>query len=146
MGNKKQTSPKAASAASKVLRDKRTSKASKTAAASALAQTPKRKKWFQHHCIHTILTVCLNGLYRFISFKSIWSTSTNCKSVSAVINFLPQSKSLNCLLFMPICSATNNCFNPLSWILFRITFITALILSVLKSFIAHPPTQNILFP
>lgn len=44
MGNKKQTSPKAASAASKVLRDKRTSKASKTAAASALAQTPKRKK------------------------------------------------------------------------------------------------------
>ena len=41
--NKKQTSARAASAASKVLRDKRTSKASKTAADSALAQTPKRK-------------------------------------------------------------------------------------------------------
>ena len=41
--NAKQTSPKAATAASKVLRDNRTSKASKTAAASALAQTPKRK-------------------------------------------------------------------------------------------------------
>lgn len=43
MANKKQTSPRAASAASKVLRDKRTGAASKTAAGSALAQTPKRK-------------------------------------------------------------------------------------------------------
>ena len=42
--NSKQTSKRAASAASKVLRDKRTSKASKTAAGSALSQTPKRKK------------------------------------------------------------------------------------------------------
>lgn len=42
--NTKQTSKKAASAASKVLRDGRTSKASKTAAGSALAQTPSRKK------------------------------------------------------------------------------------------------------
>lgn len=42
--NKKQTSARAASAASKVLRDRRTSKASKTAAGSALSQTPKRKK------------------------------------------------------------------------------------------------------
>ena len=41
--NKKQTSPKAASAASKVLKDGRTSKASKTAAGSALSQTPKKK-------------------------------------------------------------------------------------------------------
>lgn len=41
--NPKQTSPKAASAASRVLRDGRTGKASKTAAGSALAQTkPKR--------------------------------------------------------------------------------------------------------
>lgn len=38
--NKKQTSPKAAKAASKVLRDGRTSSASKTAAGSALSQTP----------------------------------------------------------------------------------------------------------
>ena len=42
--NKKQTSKKAASAASKVLRDKRTSKNSKTAAGSALSQTPSKKK------------------------------------------------------------------------------------------------------
>jgi len=42
--NKKQTSPRAASAASKVLRDGRTSSASKTAAGSALSQTPSRKK------------------------------------------------------------------------------------------------------
>ena len=42
--NSKQTSKRTASAASKVLRDKRTSKASKTAAGSALSQTPKRKK------------------------------------------------------------------------------------------------------
>ena len=42
--NTKQTSARAASAASKVLRDGRTSKASKTAAGSALSQTPKRKK------------------------------------------------------------------------------------------------------
>ena len=41
--NSKQTSKKAATAASKVLRDGRTSKASKTAAGSALAQTPSRK-------------------------------------------------------------------------------------------------------
>lgn len=41
--NTKQTSKRAATAASKVLRDGRTSKASKTAAASALAQTPSRK-------------------------------------------------------------------------------------------------------
>ncbi len=41
--NSKQTSKRAASAASKVLRDKRTSKASKTAAGSALSQTPSRK-------------------------------------------------------------------------------------------------------
>ena len=44
MANTKQTSPRAASAASKVLRDGRTSKASKTAAASVLSQTPSRKK------------------------------------------------------------------------------------------------------
>lgn len=42
--NKKQTSPRAASAASQVLRDGRTGKASKTAAGSALAQTPSKKK------------------------------------------------------------------------------------------------------
>ncbi|MEJ7892935.1 MAG: hypothetical protein WKF94_09865 [Solirubrobacteraceae bacterium] len=44
--SRKTTSPKAAKAASKVLRDGRTSKASKTAAGSALSQTPKqgRKK------------------------------------------------------------------------------------------------------
>lgn len=41
--NSKQTSKRAASAASKVLRDKRTSKASKTAAGSALSQTPSKK-------------------------------------------------------------------------------------------------------
>ena len=40
--NKKQTSKQIASVASKVLRDKRTSKASKSAAASALAQTRKK--------------------------------------------------------------------------------------------------------
>jgi hypothetical protein len=41
----RKTSPKAASAASKVLRDGRTSSASKTAAASALSQrAPKRSK------------------------------------------------------------------------------------------------------
>jgi len=44
VANRKETSPKAAKAASKVLRDGRTSPASKTAAGSALAQTPKRKK------------------------------------------------------------------------------------------------------
>ena len=44
MANTKQTSKRAASVASKVLRDGRTSKASKTAAGSALAQTPSRKK------------------------------------------------------------------------------------------------------
>lgn len=43
MVNKKQTSKRAATAASKVLRDGRTGKASKTAAASALAQTPGKK-------------------------------------------------------------------------------------------------------
>lgn len=42
--NSRQTSKRAASAASKVLRDKRTGKASKTAAASALSQAPKRRK------------------------------------------------------------------------------------------------------
>ena len=42
--NSKQTSPKAAKAASKVLRDKRTGTASKTAAGSALAQTGKTGK------------------------------------------------------------------------------------------------------
>ncbi|MFA6358440.1 MAG: hypothetical protein WCY09_07260 [Candidatus Omnitrophota bacterium] len=41
---KKVTSKKAASAASKVLRDKRTSKASKTAAGSALSQREKPKR------------------------------------------------------------------------------------------------------
>ena len=41
---KKQTSKKAASAASKVLRDKRTGKASKTAAGSALSQREPRKR------------------------------------------------------------------------------------------------------
>lgn len=43
MKNSKQTSARAASAASKVLRDHRTSKASKTAAGSALAQRPSKK-------------------------------------------------------------------------------------------------------
>lgn len=42
--NSKQTGRKAARAASSVLRDGRTSKASKTAAASALAQTPRSRK------------------------------------------------------------------------------------------------------
>lgn len=41
MANKKQTSRKVASTASKVLRDGRTSKASKTCAGSALSQTRK---------------------------------------------------------------------------------------------------------
>ena len=41
--NSKQTSERAATAASKVLRDGRTSKASKTAAGSALAQRASRK-------------------------------------------------------------------------------------------------------
>ena len=44
MANNKQTSSRTASAASKVLRDGRTGKASKTAAGSALAQTPSKKK------------------------------------------------------------------------------------------------------
>lgn len=43
MRNSKQTSARAASAASKVLRDGRTSKASKTAAGSALSQRPGKK-------------------------------------------------------------------------------------------------------
>lgn len=42
--NNKQTSARAASAASKVLRDGRTSSASKTAAGSALSQRPSSKK------------------------------------------------------------------------------------------------------
>lgn len=42
--NGKQTSKRAASAASKVLRDGRTGKASKTAAGSALSQAPRRRK------------------------------------------------------------------------------------------------------
>lgn len=41
--NRKQTSPKVASTASKVLRDGRTSKASKSCAGSALSQTRKGK-------------------------------------------------------------------------------------------------------
>lgn len=44
MANNKQTSSRAASAASNVLRDGRTGKASKTAAGSALSQTPSKKK------------------------------------------------------------------------------------------------------
>lgn len=44
MTNKKQTSPKAAKAASKVLRDGRTGKDSKTAAGSALAQAKGKGK------------------------------------------------------------------------------------------------------
>lgn len=44
MGKGKVTSKAAASAASKVLRDGRTSKASKTAAASALSQRPRSGK------------------------------------------------------------------------------------------------------
>lgn len=42
--SKKVTSARAASVASKVLRDGRTSKASKTAAASALSQRPSSRK------------------------------------------------------------------------------------------------------
>ena len=42
--NPKQTSPKAATAASKVLRDGRTGKDSKTAAGSALSQTKPKGK------------------------------------------------------------------------------------------------------
>ncbi len=44
MAAKRVTSAKAARAASKVLRDGRTSKASKTAAGSALSQTPAKRK------------------------------------------------------------------------------------------------------
>lgn len=45
MSKERRTSKNAASAASKVLRDGRTSKASKTAAGSALSQrAPKKKK------------------------------------------------------------------------------------------------------
>lgn len=44
MPAKNQTSKTAAQAASKVLRDGRTSKASKTAAGSALSQTPSRNR------------------------------------------------------------------------------------------------------
>ncbi len=44
MAAKSKTSPKAAKAASKVLRDGRTGKASKTAAGSALSQTPAKRK------------------------------------------------------------------------------------------------------
>ena len=44
MAAKNKTSAKAAKAASKVLRDGRTSKASKTAAGSALSQTPANRK------------------------------------------------------------------------------------------------------
>ena len=42
--NREVTSKRAASAASRVLRDPKSSKAAKTAAASALAQRPNRKK------------------------------------------------------------------------------------------------------
>lgn len=44
MANNKQTSKRVASIASGVLRDKRYSDKAKSAAASALAQTPKNKK------------------------------------------------------------------------------------------------------
>ncbi len=44
MANNKQTSKRVASIASGVLRDKRYSDMAKSAAASALAQTPKNKK------------------------------------------------------------------------------------------------------
>lgn len=44
MAKSKVTSPKAATAASKVLRDDRTGKASKTSAGSALSQKPAKKK------------------------------------------------------------------------------------------------------
>lgn len=43
MKNSKETSKRAASAASKVLRDGRTSSTSKTAAGSALSQRPSKK-------------------------------------------------------------------------------------------------------
>ena len=43
-GSGKTTGPKAAKAASKVLSDKRTGDKSKTAAASALSQTPGKRK------------------------------------------------------------------------------------------------------
>ena len=43
MANKKQTSNRVASTASKILRDNRYSKASKTVAGSALSQTKKTK-------------------------------------------------------------------------------------------------------
>ena len=42
--NKRQTGAKAASSAGKVLADPKSSKADKAAAASALSQTPKRRK------------------------------------------------------------------------------------------------------
>lgn len=42
--NKEQTGKKAATAASKVLRDPKSTKEAKTAAASALTQAPNRKK------------------------------------------------------------------------------------------------------
>ncbi len=41
--NRRQTGPKAASAASKVLANPKSTKAEKSAAASALSQTPKKK-------------------------------------------------------------------------------------------------------
>ena len=44
MGNKEQTSKRAASAAGQVLSDPNASKAAKTAAASALTQAPGKKK------------------------------------------------------------------------------------------------------
>lgn len=44
MSKSKVTSKRAASAASKVLRDGRTGKSSKTAAGSALSQRPSKKK------------------------------------------------------------------------------------------------------
>ena len=44
MANKKQTSKKIASIAAKILKDKRYSKASKSVAGSALAQTKTTKK------------------------------------------------------------------------------------------------------
>lgn len=43
MANTRQTSPKAAKAASKVLSNPKSTKAEKTAAASALSQTPSKK-------------------------------------------------------------------------------------------------------
>lgn len=44
MAKNEHTSPKAGKAASKVLRDERTGKDSKTAAGSALSQRPDKKK------------------------------------------------------------------------------------------------------